>query len=110
MKTLFYSSLILPTIYGFTVLLVIAGVLFGFDIKEVIYPFGDPVANLVAWLTFGYVIVCLVLAWGSIELRRTKIEWSALLVLLNMVAVPWFLWCYNHGSLRRALHSKEEIL
>jgi hypothetical protein len=110
MKALFYSSMMLPTIYVFTVLLFFVGLLFGFDLAEVIYPFNDLVFGWIAGLTFGYIAVCLALLWRSEQLRRTKVLWSALLLFGNMIAVPWFLWCYNHCSLRQALYPKEKTL
>ena len=110
MKALFYSSLILPVVYVVSILLFVAGLLFGFDIAELIRPYNDVVIGVIAGLTFSYVAVCFPILWRLKQARRTKIEWSAVLVLLNIIGVPWFLWCYNHDSLRRALCPNEKRL
>jgi hypothetical protein len=100
MKILFYISLILPAIYIGTILVgFIGGILFKFDLADSIRPYNDEVAASIAILTFTYVGICwFILANRSLD-KKTKIWWAVILFLLNMLAVPWFLYHCDKNTL-----------
>lgn len=110
MRALFYSSLILPLIYGIAVLLFFIGWFVGFDLAEIISPYNGVVVVMITGLAFAYIVVCLLLLWRSEQLPRAKVQWPVILLLGNMIAVPWFLWCYTHVSLGQALLPKEKVI
>jgi hypothetical protein len=102
MRILFYSSLVLPTIYVTGVLSFFVGLPFGFDLAEFISPHNDEVMTAVGMLTFGFVAICLIILWVGKSRIRTKILWSILLMLGNMLAVPYFLWRTIRGTVEVA--------
>jgi hypothetical protein len=110
MRMLFYSSLVLPAIYVATVLSFFLGLPFGFDLAEFIRPHNGKVISAILGLTFGFVAICLVILWAGKTPTRTKVSWSLLLFLGNMIAVPCFLWCVIHGTVERVVDFRQKTV
>ena len=91
MKTLFYASLVLPAIYICCVVSFSVGIALGFDIADVITPYNELVMTFVGSLTALFVIICIVVLWLGDYPMRLRIQWTIMLILGNMIGVPFFL-------------------
>ena len=91
MKSLFYASLVLPAIYIGCVVWFLVGIALGFDIADVIRPHNELVMAVIGSLTVLFVMICIVVLWLGNYSMRLKLQWTIMLILLNMIGVPLFL-------------------
>lgn len=99
MKTLYYASFILPAIYVGTILWFFVRIACGSDGAEVLKPHHEFIAIVVAALTGLFVLICLTILWLSKYSIRLRLQWSIILILINMIGVPLFFRYMVRGSL-----------
>jgi|GEM_PF-6443799 len=99
MKTFFYASLILPAIYVGALIAIFLECIFGCDSKAIIAPHEDWFMGVVFTLTLLGVAGSLAVLWIQKQPLGIKLRWSFLLVAINMIGVPIFLWAAMNGKL-----------
>ena len=90
--------------------MIIAGFIvfsFGVETPASLDSFSDILLWVIEGLTIFYVTVCFYLLWKTKEQRGTKIKWSVILFLGNMITVPYFLWHYNKHSLHQLVNPRK---
>lgn len=99
MKTLFYASLVLPAIYIGCVVSFFVGVALGFDIDDGIRPHNELLMAVVGSLTGVFVLICIAVLWLGKHSTRLRVQWTIVLIMMNMIGVPLFLWHVARGHL-----------
>ncbi|MBN8456315.1 MAG: hypothetical protein J0M04_00520 [Verrucomicrobia bacterium] len=99
MKTLFYASLVLPAIYIGCMVSFFVGVAIGFDIADVVRPHNELLMAVVGSLTGVFVLICIAVLWLGKHSIRLRVQWTIVLIMMNMIGVPLFLWYVVRGHL-----------
>ena len=98
MKTFFYASLILPAIYVGALIAIFLECILGCDFKAIIATHEDWFMGVVFTLTLLGVAGSLAVLWIQKQPLGIKLKWSFLLVAINMIGVPIFLWAAMNGK------------